>query len=80
MNNFRTLEEITQITNAYEYYAALSGLFLSLKDPHTLFVKPQFYKNFKMYFPFMFENEGGRFFATPYPNGTSYKTIADLYE
>ena len=57
---------------AYEYYAALSQVFLDLKDPHTLYVKPNFYKNFKLYFPFMIVEKDGFFYPQEYPKGSNY--------
>lgn len=49
--------------DAYDYYSELSALFMTLKDPHTLFVKPNFYNNFRIRFPFYFTNDNGVFYS-----------------
>ncbi|CAL5988494.1 Conserved_hypothetical protein [Hexamita inflata] len=52
---------------ARSYFNDLANLFLKLKDPHTLFIQPNFFFNFKMYFPFILENSNGQFYAKNYP-------------
>lgn len=37
--------------SAWDYHAALSEVFLKLKDAHTLYVKPSFFANFILMFP-----------------------------
>ncbi|CAL5971126.1 Conserved_hypothetical protein [Hexamita inflata] len=49
------------------YYNDLANLFLKLKDPHTLFIQPNYFFNFKLYFPFILENSKGQFYAKNYP-------------
>lgn len=47
---------------AFKYYSDLSQLFLNLKDPHTLFVKSNYFKNFRLRFPLLIEH-GPKFFS-----------------
>ncbi|CAL5972780.1 Conserved_hypothetical protein [Hexamita inflata] len=66
---------------AVNYFGALANVFLRLKDPHTLFVQPNFFKNFKVYFPFYLENRNGFFYANDYPaTSPSFQDIQNSYE
>jgi len=56
-----------------EYYTELCNIFLKLKDPHTLMYKPQFFKHFKMVFPFMIDFEGNGFYARNFPTNSNYR-------
>ena len=73
------LEEGVEVP-AHEYYSALSQVFLDLKDPHTLYVKPNFYGKFRLYFPFMIVEQDGFFYANEYPAGSNYAPIQSMYE
>ncbi|CAL6114958.1 Conserved_hypothetical protein [Hexamita inflata] len=66
---------------ARSYFNDLANLFLKLKDPHTLFVQPNFFYNFKLYFPFLLENINGKFYAKEYPvNSTFFHNLQIQYE
>ncbi|CAL5998950.1 Conserved_hypothetical protein [Hexamita inflata] len=66
---------------ARSYFNDLANLFLKLKDPHTLFVQPNFFNNFKLYFPFLLENSNGQFYAKDYPiTSTFFHNLQIQYE
>lgn len=45
-----------------------------------MYVKPNFYKNFRLYFPFMIEYDEGHFYAKYYPEDSNYHDVQKAYE